>query len=111
SLPTRLSSALEMTCKYNVYQVIAFRMLVFSIISIVFNTFTIAWMSLIYADMQFIRALMISITALFIFSVLFLYVLMKKRSTVIVIMTICGWTLGNLFLRAADRNLYGDILL
>lgn len=101
----------EMTCKYNVYQVIAFRMLVFSIISIIINTFTIAWMSLIYADMQFIRALMISITALFIFSVLFLYVLMKKRSTVIAIMTICGWTLGNLFLRAADRNLYGDILL
>lgn len=101
----------EMTCKYNVYQVIAFRMLAFSLVSIVLNTLTIAWMSLIYEDMQFIRALMISITALFIFSVLFLYALMKKRSTVVVIATICGWALGNLFLQTADSKLYGDILL
>lgn len=101
----------EMVCKYNVYQVIAFRMLAFSIVSIVVNTVSIACLTLIYEDMQFIRALMISITALFIFSILFLYALMKRRSIVIVIATIGGWALGNLFLQTADSELYGNILL
>src|SRR5690625_736326 len=32
----------EITCKYNLYEIIAFRILVFSIISILFNTLTIA---------------------------------------------------------------------
>lgn len=101
----------EMTCKYNVYQVIAFRMLAFSIVSIVVNTFSIACMALIYEDIQFIRALMISITALFIFSMLFLYILMKRRSTVIAIATVIAWMLVNIFLRTADNKLYGDVLI
>jgi len=101
----------EMACKYNVYQVIAFRMLAFSIVSIVFNTIAIAFLSVIYEDIQFIRALMISITGLFIFSILFLYALMKRRSTIIVVTTIVGWILGNLLLRMTDHNLYGDLLL
>ena len=102
---------LEMACKYNVYQVIAFRMLAFSIISIVVNTIAIAFIATIYDDIQFIRALMISITALFIFSILFLYALMKRRSTIIVATTIVGWILGNLLLRMTDNELYGDLIL
>lgn len=101
----------EMACKYNVYQVIAFRMLAFSTVSIIINTISIACLTLIYEDIQFIRALMISITALFIFSILFLYALMKRRSIAIVVTTIGGWALGNLFLRTADNKLYGEILI
>lgn len=101
----------EMSCKYNVYQVIAFRMLVFSVISIVLNTIAIAFIAMVYEDIHFIRAFMISITALFIFSILFLYALMKRRSMPIVVMTVAGWTLGNLLLRKVDNKLYGDILV
>ena len=101
----------EMACKYNVYQVIAFRMLAFSIVSIVVNTIAIAFIAMIYDDIQFIRTLMISITALFIFSILFLYALMKRHSAIIVATTIAGWILGNLLLRMTDNKLYGDLLL
>ena len=47
---------------------------------------------------------MISITALFAFSILFLYALMKQRSTIVVATTIVGWMFGNLLLRYLDNN-------
>jgi len=100
----------EMACKYNVYQVIAFRMLAFSIVSIVLNTIAIAFIAMAYEDIQFIRALMISITSLFIFSIIFLYALMKRRSTIIVATTVVGWTAGNLFLHLAGNKLYSNML-
>ena len=100
----------EMACKYNVYQVIAFRMLAFSIVSIVLNTIAIAFIAMAYEDIQFIRALMISITSLFIFSIIFLYALMKSCSTIIVATTVVGWTAGNLLLNLAGNKLYSDIL-
>ncbi|MBE1554988.1 hypothetical protein [Sporosarcina limicola] len=101
----------EMACKYNVYQITAFRMLVFSVVSVVVNTLAIALIVMVSEDILFIRAFMISNTALFIFSILFLYALMKRRSTVIVAATIVGWTFGNLLLRFADNRLYSDILV
>ncbi|ERI07433.1 hypothetical protein [Aneurinibacillus aneurinilyticus] len=101
----------EMTCKYNVYQIIAFRMLLFSIISILVNSMTILFIVMSYNDAHFFRAFMISITGLFIFSIVFLYTLMKKHSTVIAAMTIIGWVLGNLLLKFLDNKFYSDILI
>lgn len=100
----------EMTCKYNVYQIIAFRMLVYSVIAILFNTINIFLMSLIYEDVQFVRAFMISNTGLFIFSVLFLFAMMKRRSTAVAAITIIGWTLGNLLLIYMGDPLYRNVL-
>ena len=99
-----------MACKYNVYQVVAFRMLAFSIVSILVNAMAIAIVVTVYEDVQFLRAFTISITALFTFSIIFLYALMKKRSTVVVAMTVVGWMVGNLILRYVDYQMYSHVL-
>ena len=102
---------IEMSCKYNVYQIIAFRMLVFSAISIVVNTITIALLVLLYEDIQFLRAFMISITALFTFSILFLFGMMKRRSTVAAASILAGWIVGNILLRFSNYSVYTNILV
>ncbi len=102
---------IEMSCKFNVYQIIAFRMLVFSAISIVVNTITIVLLVFLFEDMQFIRAFMISITALFTFSILFLYGMMKRRSTVAAATILVGWIVGNLLLRFSNYTMYTQMLI
>ncbi|MBP3950960.1 hypothetical protein [Bacillus suaedae] len=101
----------EMTCKYHVYQIIVFRMLVFSVLSILFNAFTILLMSLIYKDIEFVRAFMISNTGLFLFSILFLFVISKRASAVVVGGMMTVWTVGNLLLLNSGHVLYRELLL
>lgn len=100
----------EMTCKFHVFQIVAFRMLLFSVIAIFFNTMTILYMFLIYENFDFLRAFMISNTGLFTFSVLFIFSMVKWRSTVGVATTIIGWTIGNLLFLSLANQLYHDIL-
>ncbi|MCP3774509.1 hypothetical protein NLX71_14505 [Paenibacillus sp. MZ04-78.2] len=101
----------EMACKYNVYQVIAFRMLAFSVVSILVNAVMIFLIVMTYEDIQFIRAFMISVTALFAYSILFLYAMIKRRSAVVAALLVAGWMAGNLALRYTGSRLYIDMLL
>lgn len=101
----------EMACKYNVYQVIAFRMLAFSVVSILVNTAMIFFIITVCKDIQFIRAFMISVTALFAYSILFLYLMMKRRSAVVAALLVAGWIVGNLTLQYAGNRLYIGMLL
>lgn len=101
----------EMTCKYHVFQITVFRMLVFSVLSILFNAFTIFLMSFIYTNIEFFRAFMISNTGLFLFAILFLFVLSKRASAVVIGGMMSVWTLGNLLLLNSGHVLYRDILL
>lgn len=107
----KLTYEVEMTCRYHVYQVLAFRMLVFSVFAILFNTFVIMASSFVYEDIHILRAFMISTAALFSFSSLFLFVLMKRRSTLTAGIVISGWVLGNLFLRIMNNSMYKDFLV
>lgn len=101
----------EMACKYNVYQIIAFRMLMFSVFSILLNTIAIAAVAMQYEEINFLRAFLLSLTALFLFSILLLFALMRRRTSVIVVITVIGWTIGNLFLQSANVQLYNDVLV
>ncbi|MCG7334458.1 hypothetical protein MHZ95_04075 [Sporosarcina sp. ACRSM] len=101
----------EMSCKYNVYQIIAFKMLAFSAVSIVANTISIAFLVTVYDDIHFLRAFMISITGLFVFSILFLYGMMKRRSTIAVATVVIIWTGGNVFFRFMNDALYTNLLV
>lgn len=101
----------EMVCKYNVYQVIVFRMLLFSVMAILFNTLMITSMSLIYEEIHFFRAFMISNTGLFTFSVLFLFAMLKNRSTVVAMTIMIGWIFGHLFFISMENQLYRDVLV
>lgn len=101
----------EMVCKYNVYQVVAFRMLVFSVSTMVLNTIAIAFLAIQYEEIHFIRAFMISGTSLFLFSTILSLALMNRRTKGIVIMTITVWLLGNNILRSVDNEFYNGILI
>lgn len=101
----------EMVCKYNVYQVVAFRMLVFSVSTMVLNTIAIAFLAIQYEEIHFIRAFMISGTSLFLFSIILSLALMNRRTKGIVIMTITVWLLGNNILRSVDNEFYNGMLI
>ncbi len=101
----------EMTCKYDVYQMIAFRMLAFSIVTIVMNAAMIAGFVALYENVAFLRALVISTTGLFVFSVFFLFVMWKRRSTMTVVVVIGSWLLGNILAKQVNASLYNDMLV
>ena len=101
----------EMACKYNVYQIIAFRMLTFSVFSIVLNTVAVAIIAIRYEEIQFMRAFLLSTSALFLFSILLLFALMKRRTTVIFVGIVIGWTIGNLVLQSANVQIYSELIM
>lgn len=101
----------EMTCKYNVFQIIAFRMLTFSVLSIFINTTTISVLAMFYEQVDFFRAFMISTTGLFLFSILFLYAFMRRHSFFTMISTVIVWFIGNLMLHVTNNELYKEVLV
>jgi hypothetical protein len=101
----------EMTCKYNLYQLAAFRMLVFSVFCFLLNTVWVLSIAVKLSSIQFVQAFMISTTSLLLFSLLFLYVLavLKTFFTKMAVMT--GWVGINVLLLAMDSALYHQLLL
>lgn len=85
----------EMVAKYNIYQLAAFRMLHFSILSIVLNTVSIAFFVWMDDRIEFFRAFMISTTALFLFSIIFLMLFIRGRSGFAAIQIGIGWIVVN----------------
>ncbi|WP_042143789.1 hypothetical protein [Paucisalibacillus sp. EB02] len=113
-LVSRIQAAtyeVEMVCKYNLYQVAAFRMLVFSIIAIVVNILSVLSIFLIIDGIHLFRALMISISSLFLFSIIFLYAYMKRQSRLIIALVICGWIAVNIGLSYVSHEFYLDMLI
>ncbi|MCM3743227.1 hypothetical protein M3193_03650 [Sporosarcina luteola] len=101
----------EMTCKYNFYQVIAFRMLMFSVSTMILNTITIVFIAMKYEEIEFIRAFIISGTSLFLFSIILSIALMNRRTKGIVIVTITVWLMGNTIVRSVNNEFYNGMLL
>ncbi|MGM9922923.1 MAG: hypothetical protein ACI35R_01585 [Bacillus sp. (in: firmicutes)] len=101
----------EMVCKYNLYQIAAFRMLALSVISIFINSISIFSLVMMYDDLNFFRALIISITSLFLFSILFLFVCMKKQSVISATLVIGSWIVLNFGFRLLDNYLFEGFLM
>lgn len=101
----------EMTFKYHMYQIIGFRMFMYSIAAILFNSLFIFSLAFTYAEIEFFRAFMISNTGLFTFSILLLFAMMKRRSaTAAAVMTI-SWVIVHLLFRGSGSQLYHDLLI
>ena len=98
---------MEMVCKYNLYQVSALRMLVFSIISIFLSLTVILGL---YNKIDILRGLMISITSIFLFSSLFLYSTVKLKSEIATYLVIGFWIIANLILFRLSSNEYFEFL-
>jgi hypothetical protein len=101
---------IEMACKYNIYQISAFRMFSFSIICILFNFVFVYMLTYKYTNVNFFRAFMISIASLFIFSVVFLFAMMKLKSKLTKYFMVIGWIVVNLALCIFGINFYTKLL-
>ncbi|WP_034602240.1 hypothetical protein [Clostridiisalibacter paucivorans] len=101
---------IEMTCKYNIYQISAFRMLVFSMICIVFNFSSIYIVSYFYEDINYLKAFIISIAGLFLFSTIFLFTLIRIKNRFIKYFTVLGWIVFNLVLYIFKVDFYIQLL-
>lgn len=101
----------EMTAKYTLYQVSAFRMLHFSVLSILMNVAIIAFLVWNGHSFEFLRAFMISMTALFIFSIVFLMIFTRGRSVLAVLKAGGGWVGVNILLGLIDQQAYTRFLM
>lgn len=98
---------IEMVCKYNVYQISSLRMLVFSSIATLINMVIIL---IIHSKIEIIKGFMISITSLFLFSIIFLYSMTKIKKIRMKYMVIFVWVILNIVLSVLDINKYNNIL-
>ena len=102
---------IEMTCKYNLYQLSALRMCIFSLAGILINTLSIIIIWFIGRQIDVIRMIVISITGLFLFSVIFLYSLLKLKLTVSKYFVVSSWIIINLFLSKSNNEAYKEFLI
>ena len=101
---------IEMTCKFNVYQLAAFRMLVFSVFCIIFNVSVLYLLYAIYKQINFLQAFMISVTSLFLFSTIFLYIIFKIHSRFTICFAIFAWVIINLGVATFSKEIYNMFL-
>lgn len=101
----------EMTCKYNLYQLAAFRMLVFSVFCFLVNSVWVLLMAVEFSAIQFVQGLMISTTSLLLFSLLFLYVLASMETFFTKVIVMVGWGGINVLLMVLDSVYYHKLLV
>ncbi|HFL3205720.1 TPA: hypothetical protein ACG3JX_003981, partial [Clostridioides difficile] len=97
----------EMVCKYNTSQLISLRMLVFSFISIIFNSIIIVGL---YNYIDVFRGIMISLTSLLLFSVISLYIFFNIKSIVSLYMPCILWITLSLIVFKLNYINYLNIL-
>lgn len=102
---------LEMSCKYNIYQLAALRMLLFSIFSILVNCAALCLLAIYFKHISLPQAIMLSITSLFLFSSIFLYMIFKIKSTFTKGIVIFLWITANLAAAVYSLNLYRAFLI
>jgi len=101
----------EMSCKYNIYQIAAFRMLAFSVFCFLLNTIWVLTLAMKFSSVDFVQAFMISTTSLLLFSLLFLYVMSVIKSLVVKVVVIFSWGAMNIVLAVFDSAVYHKLLV
>lgn len=97
---------IEMICKHDVYQILAIRMFLFSIISILLNSSLSIFIYIKNNELSLVRANIISITALFLFSSIFLYSIIKLRRNYTKYFILIGWIIGNVICSSNYKSYY-----
>lgn len=101
----------EMVCKYNVYQVSAYRMLVFSFVSMVANSIQILITALAWQEFNPVKGIMISLTSLMLFALGFLYFTIKRQSYLNQRFLIVAWIIFNIGMALIGGIFYETLLL
>ncbi|MDM5314796.1 hypothetical protein QUF49_02255 [Fictibacillus sp. b24] len=107
---TKNTFAVEMTCKYHVFQLAAFRMLIFSVIALILNSLLIVVVSLLFQSINVLEALLLSSSSLSVFSVLYLYVLQRVKGRYSTYAMMAGWLLVNLLPAFFSQDVYSVFL-
>lgn len=102
---------IEMTCKYNLYQMIAIRMFIFSVLTAVMNTFIILFLAFFYKYIDIFRLICISIIGLFLFSSVSIYLLITFKNRFLKYLSIGGWMILNILFSSKNGSAYNDFLL
>ncbi|MFB1051023.1 hypothetical protein [Paraliobacillus sp. JSM ZJ581] len=102
---TKSTYEVEMTCKYDLFQLAAFRMLLFSVVSMLINSVFIY--TLVYNQgLNFFYAFLLSASSLFVFALIFLYVQTRTVNRVYKILFLVVWLIGNLMASYYSSNFY-----
>lgn len=110
NLRSRDTFAVEMTCKYHVYQLAAFRMLVFSVLAVVLNLAYILILFLFYQTFNIVEAMLISVSSLSLFSTGYLYIIQKVKLRATSYAVMAGWLFVNAALAYFSKELYSSVL-
>jgi hypothetical protein len=110
NLSSRDTFAVEMTCKYHVYQLAAFRMLVFSVLAVLLNIAYILILFMFYQNFNIMEALLISVSSLSVFSTGYLYIIQKVKLRVTTYAVMAGWLFVNAALAYFSTELYAYVL-
>lgn len=100
----------EMACRYNVYQLAALRMLIFSGVCMVVNALFIYFLALQYEQMNLWHTNLISLTSLALFSTTFLFIMIRVRARYTKTIVVAGWLSINLLLNIYSKPLYYVLL-
>lgn len=102
---------LEMICKYNLYQMLALRMFMFSIISTIINTIIILVVFIWRENIEILRAVCISITGLFLFSSIFIYIAVLTKKSISKLLLVIGWVVINIVFYFMNNSIYNKFLI
>ena len=105
------SFEIEQVCKYTTAQISAYRMLVFSVLSIITNSIQILGISTFLQEFNPITGIMISLTSLFIFSLSFLALTKFQVTKVKQLGIIIGWVMINLVVAVLSLTTYFQMLI
>ena len=102
---------IQATCKYNFYSITAIRMFIFSIISIITNTIIILVMFLAKGNFNLIETFIISATALLIFSVLYISILIHLKKYLFKYIAIIIWIIVAIIVFSNSNSYFSKLFL
>lgn len=101
---------LEMTVKYTVYQILAIRMLFYSIVASIVHVVCILIASH-FLSIDILKVVSVALTGLFLFAAGMLYMLRGRRPLRTVAIYCLGWFSGNLLLFSQAKAVYMPVLM
>lgn len=110
-LRRRDTYAVEMACRYNVYQLASLRMLAFAAVCLVLNAALVCWVSIAYGSVDTLRGLLLSASSLMLFAAALLYGMLRGRSPAARYGWVALWPGLNLLLWIAAPRVYGVLLM
>lgn len=99
-----------MSCKYTIYHLSAFKMLIVSIVSVVLNSLIILLASLAYSEISFLNLFLLSVSSLFLFALGFLFILIHTNRIISCYIFSGSWLLINILASSRYHQVYSKIL-